>query len=336
MRAVLFAPLLGLGCSESAIRNLPTDVPTTLAEGLGGISGQICAPDSNTWVAGAEVSIEHDEGVSSDITDGVGAFTLVDVPPGEHEVTAIKGSYSLAFTVTVVADQVTELPVPECIQQGSVKVAVVTGDFDSIEDIIADLGIDHDLIDGKGNGYRSFLTDPDRMAQYDSIFFNCGFGLGGGLPAATADNLAAYVRQGGNVYASDWAYEIVERTWPNKQRFLSESKGYYGVLVGNESVVDATVLDPVLAELIDGDTARIDYAVGGWAVVEQTNAEVLLEGRVTYSPGYYYKGNEVLNRAPLAHRFVDGEGTVIFTTFHNERQRTPDMTTILQDIVLSL
>ena len=75
-----------------------------------------------------------------------------------------------------------------------------------------------------------------------------------------------------------------------------------------------------------------DYTLRLQTDVPVGNGEVLIEGEYTYSEGLFNSANRT---APLAYRMQDN-GTVIYTTFHNEQQTTVDMSVILQEIILSL
>ncbi len=337
--------LLLVGCQEYDLNNrfdpvtdgaqgtdpdgkVPPGVPT------GGITGRICAPNGSTWVAGAMVSVEHAYGASATFTDGDGWFTLEGLPVGTHTVHVTKGSFSTSFVMEVFANEITELAYYECVEQGDTKIAVVTGQYDDIGAIIAGLAVDFDTIDGVGTTeYVDFLRDPDWMGEYDAIFFNCGMGFDWEAYAETTQNLRDFVQAGGSVYASDWAYYLVEATWPGKQRFHGDDTVLGDAFVGLSGTVDATVNDPVMADLLGGTTAQLNYDLDAWAAMESSNAEVLIEGTYSYAEGFF--GPTETRHGPLATRMVD-EGTVIYTTFHNERQTTVHMDAILQEIILSL
>lgn len=337
--------LLLIGCQEYDLQP-NTDPNGTLTDGAdpdgkvpadvpqGGISGRICAPNGSTWVAGAMVSVEHEFGATATFTDGDGWFTLEGIPVGTHTVHVSKGSFETTFVVEVFADQITELPYSECIEQGETKIAVVTGQYDDIGAVIDHLGITYDTINGVSNTqYVDFLRDPAWMGEYDAIFFNCGMGFDWETHPDVNDNLRDYIQDGGSIYASDWAYYLVESTWPGQQVFHGDDTILGEAFVGIDGVVDADVLDPVMADLLGSDSAQINYDLGAWAAMVSANGEVLIEGQYEYSAGAFGPTN--VRTAPLAYRMSDN-GTVIYTTFHNEQQTTVDMGLILQEIILSL
>ena len=342
---LLSIALLFAGCTEYELSHRPdpatafdtaTGPSGTVPDGVptGGITGRVCAPDTNTWVAAALVYVDHDWGRTSTKTDGDGWFTLEGLPLGTHEVQVEKGSFSTSFTVEVFADVITELSHHECLEQGDVEIVVVTGEYDDIGALISGLNLSFDTVNGvTSTEYIDFLRDPNWMGQYDIIFFNCGMGFDWTEhQAEVVDNLKQYVRDGGSVYASDWAYYLVEATWPAQQVFHGNDATLGAAFVGETGLVNATVFDSSMQAVLGSDTAEINYDLGAWAAMVSANGEVLIEGDYPY-----YDGFSLSNRtAPLAYRMSDGGGTALYTTFHNERQTTVDMALILQDIILSL
>lgn len=341
----LFSLLLAVGCQEydlaSHVDPLDTlDAGTnpngTVPDGVptGGVSGRICAPNTNTWVAGAMVSVTHDYGATATFTDGGGRFLLEGLPVGIHTVEVTKGSFATSFVMEVFAGEITEAAYAECLEQGSTRIAVVTGQYDDIGALIDHLGITYDRIEGVNNTtYVDFLRDLDWMNEYDAVFFNCGMGFDWVDHPDTTANLRDYVAGGGSVYASDWAYYLVEATWPGQQRFHGDDSLLGEAFVGLSGTVDADVLDPVMADLLGSDRAALNYDLDSWAAMISANGEVLIEGDYRYLDGPF--GGVETRTAPLAYRMQDN-GTVLYTTFHNERQTTVDMEAILQEIILSL
>lgn len=330
-----------IGCSDYDLTNLEDGVEGAEEPGgdqipsneaTGSLHGRICGPDGENWVVGAEVSVEHPWGTAVALTDDEGWFLLEGVPVGAYTVLVEKGSFTTTFDAQIVADQVTELPVEECLLQNDVSIAVVEGTFDSIELVLDHLSLSYDYVPFYDT--TAFLMDPARLAAYDIIFFNCGMDdswsdpYWGGSPTVVGDNLRTYVNNGGSVYASDWAYWLVETAWPQMNTFQGGDSFNGQAWVGDPGTVTATVLDPVMASRLGSSTAMLNYDLLDWVAIRDTQGEVLIEG--TYS----MYGQTAMG--PLAVRMDSGNGRVLYTTFHNETQTTLDMDLLLQEIILSL
>ena len=124
-----------------------------------------------------------------------------------------KGSWSDQFDVVFLGGTY-ELTEPECLDPESVNVAVVEGEYDDIGAILDGMDIDYDTYNAYT--YLDLLEDPAALAEYDIIFFNCGMSFSWmDDQDIVADNLRAFVEDGGSVYASDWAYGLVEAGWPS-------------------------------------------------------------------------------------------------------------------------
>lgn len=301
------------------------------------VSGRVCDP-SGEWVAGARVyaplDVDGDGAVERTVettTDGDGRFLLEGLPAGTWTIHVEKGSFSTSFEVTVNGGTF-EMPDPECLDPGSIEIAVVTGAYDSIENILDHMGFEYDLIDGEwGMDYVSLLQDPARMATYDIIFLNCGVNDIWVLDKANiAANISAYVKAGGSIYTSDWAYFFTESAFPSAIDFVGDDKTSGAAYVGSAGKISATVLDETMQEVLGKATAQLNYDLDAWAVASGTGegATVLLEGSAKTWSGS-------INNSPLAVQIKPG-GRMVYTSFHNERQLTEDMELLLREIILSL
>lgn len=329
----------------------PEDPPDP--EDTYGISGRVCNPaggGDDGWVAGAYVYVIVDEdgdGVedwrSEDTTDSEGRFLLTGLPPGFYLVQVEKGSFHTEFEVELEGG-LYEIPEEECALEPP-TIAVVTGEYDHIEDILDALELEYTLVRGTSGGgtpeFVNFLRNPTLMEEFDMIFFNCGVSDYDWMAYQTeiSGNIRNYVDAGGSVYASDWAYYLVESAFSPKIDFFGEDSVYGSAQVGVDGPVMADVLDPVMQALLGGTSADINYDLGMWVVPQavNTDVEILLEARVS-ALDLWTGSMTVVPDAPIASRFDFGEGRVIYTSFHNEHQTgtTLDMMRILEEIVLSL
>lgn len=328
--------------SDDAEIDLATGLPEL---GVGDVRGRICAPNETTWVAGAEVTVVTGLGVYQTTTNGDGYFQLEGLPPGEYTVIVTKGQFATTFEVTVEAGAVSDILYDECLVQGELRIAVVTGQYDSIGDVLDHLGLVFDEVDGTNDAESdAFLLDLPRMQTYDMIFFNCGMSFtwldlpddtDGPKEQAVIANLQEFAREGGSIYASDWAYLIVERPFPEQLTFVGDDSVAGAAFAGVSEQIQALVVDTAMANLLGGNLADINYDLDIWVGMESaaSSVDVLIEGDYRV----YDANNQPQPAAgPLATRFRTGAGNVTYTTFHNEVQTTIDMEHLLEDIVLSL
>jgi len=284
---------------------------------------------------GATVSTTVENTPVDTLTDGDGRFLLSDLPPGPYTLTVEKGSFSTLFDVEIVGGELTSLPDPECLDPSGVEIAVVTGEYDSIEQILDGLGLGYDSFDGiTGTAYASFLGDSTALAAYDIVFINCGiswdwYGSGSTIGAA----LRTYVEDGGSLYVSDWSAGLVEFAWPDLMDWYGDDTVVTEALVGASGTYQAKLLDPNMQQLVGAQQADLHFNYNNWAVAEKEaqSATALVRGRAPLDAG-----GEVLG-SPLALRYDSaGGGQLLFTSFHNEAQNTLHMDLLLLEIILSL
>ena len=187
------------------------------------------------------------------------------------------------------------------------------------------------LLDELGEGYRydtvdpqQFLLNPKKLSQYDLLFLTCKSG-GDELK----ELLQNFVGNGGILYASDWRYEAVANTFPDFADKRLVGKGAPGPL-------DADVVDPALREFI-GNTVPLNFGLGDWkpAAFAGERVQTLLRAKYKKMPVPGQVG-DVYDTAPLMVRFKFGEGTVIFTSFHHEKQNSAAEKKLLQFLIFSL
>jgi hypothetical protein len=205
------------------------------------------------------------------------------------------------------------------------------------------------LLDSLGEGYKyqrfplEDLHDAGKIAEYNVIFLTCS-----GLPLSwlgerigaserpgaesytgnekvlqeVADNLKTFVERGGTLYASDKHYTLVARAFSDVAETTS-------VLEGKKQHVNAEVLEPGLRELIGGEMP-LNFNLDGWfpAAFRGEGVTVYLRGRYQTQAG----GEQ---ESPLLVKFPVHDGTVIFTSFHNEQQNSETELTLLRYLVFS-
>ena len=294
----------------------------------------------------------------SDYTDQDGYFEIGEVPAGAQELQVGGGSLAIIIPIDVVAGQnnvVAPETEPIVVGEGiEVKMAVATGLYDAIEYI---LGTNPSLPPPNGLGFPELsspsdpgtgyvlygtpdsignispvLSDTGLLNQYDVIFLDCGTETAPIYDDVQMNNLRDWVAAGHSLYASDWAYDFVETGWPEAIDFYDDDTVPGDATEGDSEDVTAQVLDPGLRAALGGATsAEISFNLSAWAVAEAagTGTEVLMTADV------HVLGTP-LNDSPILLRFHSGQGTVIYTAFHNEAQLTTDMERILRALVFGM
>jgi hypothetical protein len=320
---------------------------------VGGLKGRICGTEG-LWLANAQISITAPDGeIYTTLTDGSGFFTLVQVPVGSYSVTVRRGAFETTFEATIVGGTTQEMPSPICIAP-TTDIAVVTGSYDTVEDVLTDLGFDirayyddagaPDIVDGDGtvdiyDGYGDWATrllgDPVGLARYDVIFFNCGLSTWDLDSLPLIQNLRDYVSNGGSVYASDWAGEVVNIVFPDRVNFVGPTSSFWDAQIGEEnSSQTGIVTDEALENHLDRATITLNLDLGMWVVLETFTLQP--DDLRTWVIGNVMTYDGAIANSPLMVQFGFGEGRVLFTAFHNEAQATQDMEDVLNFIVFEL
>ena len=336
---------IGFGCQDYNVNVI--DDEASGSGDLGTISGAICDPSGAGYVSGAEVSLPMDYDGDGQIdhtiratTDGDGAFVLPDVPDGFWTVYVTKGSYEAEFRVEVV-DGVGVHDVEYCLDPENVSIAVVSGEYDTVQQVLKQIGLEFDLFNGKGGmDFVNLLSDQTALETYDIVFLNCGISdLWKQRETQVSSALEAYVKGGGSIYASDWSHDFVEAAFPDAIDWFGDDRDVMATRAGEMGNYTARVLNESMKQLLGSEQAELYYDLGAWGVAESVgpNSEVLIEGDIlAYDWDNWNDPYQEVKSSPLAVRLNPGQGTVIYTTFHNEPQTTVDMDLLLKDFILSL
>lgn len=341
LRSILLASftLLLAACNEGQL------APSPIEEGHGTITGRVCSPQGDVWLADAHVWVTRpDSSLNETWTDLDGWFTLENVAAGMQTLQIEKGSFYSEQQVEVIEGQATELAEPTCLDAGSAHVAVVTGDWDSIENILAAAGITdvtlYDGLNGTSPSDSDLLGNLQEMSQYDIIFLNCGqYPANFFTDANIINNLRAFVDAGGSLYTSDWAYDFVEVAFPESVDFYGDDNMRNAAAAGVDGPISANVTDPALAQALGQSTVSLNYDLPQWVlpIGAAANARILVRGNAEALNMQTFQFESV-NDAPLAVQFHIGQngGSVIYTSFHNEHQATQDMNLILTYMIFEL
>nr|HEX4317670.1 hypothetical protein [Kofleriaceae bacterium] len=188
-------------------------------------------------------------------TDHDGSFTL-NVNPGTYYLVIQKGQFMLTQMVTfsgstmALPAQDTTLPSKWDPANGAYipKVAVVQGNYDAVEDILAKIGfgtlsgdkMGSDVGEGgvqevtfyqwddTGNTSAKYLLENvSEMEKYHIIFFPCSTDVDDGELASETvlQNIRQFVKDGGKLYVTDWSGETADRAFP-PQLQLGDDSGF--------------------------------------------------------------------------------------------------------------
>ncbi len=196
------------------------------------------------------------------------------------------------------------------------KMLVIRGQFDNVSQVLASLGfLDFDV------QWHQVLSDLEFLSKYDYLFINCG--LGSPSPE-TKQVVAAWVRAGGTLYASDWAFEYVTQVYrrggepvrfPRKPRVGLAQTMY----VGSEQP----------SVLRGHGVVPIDFDLSQWVMVsgiDPTRTLVLLHEACD-------DAGRCVPR-PIAMRFPHGRGHVVYTSFHLHQQTSDIEWGILDQVMM--
>ena len=177
----------------------------------------------------------------------------------------------------------------------------VEKDWDDFAKILDELGWSYHNAPVEKIGTGRFA-----LTKYKTLFVNCSMAADD-MSDETAARVKAWVDAGGSVYASDWAYTLLTKSWPSAVQFYGK--------IGKSAIVDASVIDTGLAWYLNPSnppaTVPLDYDTGVQLVISGMGAGTreLLHGTVPTDAGD--------KSAPLTVTFGSGTGRVLYTTFHN-------------------
>ena len=216
-------------------------------------------------------------------TDAKGNFVLGTLLPGDYWLVIRKGQFRLERQVTIAEGEERALPAEwttlpsehdPANGQWVPRIAVATGDYDELEDVLGKMGIGGvssegqwrsgpgaDRIDFYTNGGRTdvpvagtfgeLVRDRARLMQYHIIFVPCS---GDSHTSALRDeqvlrNLQAYVAEGGKLYVTDWSGEWHDNVFPAFVR-LADEAGFGGDQVDTPP----EAFDPGMFGTLDDDS----------------------------------------------------------------------------------
>lgn len=352
MKHLLFPLLLATACSDQGL-TFKSEDPIVIEPG--GFKGRVCDPSGRTWLPDAYVytNLVGDDGLVYDIaeayTDIDGNWEIGDLPGDrEYEVFVTYGADTLIReTHYIGSGEWYEFDEPDCFDPVSIDIAIVTGDYDNFDLVLNQLGfVNYEIVDGlDGEVLNSFLGDPEVLARFDIIFFNGGFNENhviydledpaNPVPAQNLQNIRDFVAEGGAVYGSDWAYDLIELSWPDQINFVGADEVPDDAQRGDFELVNAVVSDAAMSEYLGAQYVEIQYDLPVWPPIESVDVTTSthLTGTVPYSDGL---SEYTLTAVPLLVSFNGGQGRVVFSTFRVVPNTSDDMLAILQYMMYRL
>lgn len=288
----------------------------------GEISGYVYLTDT-TAAPGVHVYDKVNQ-IYGGYTDSNGFFRI-SIPVGERIVVIDGGIFKKEVPISIEEGESKELfssaqPLL-LVEDTKFKIAVMLGAFDSIQAILEQIGINRITSpDDTLNGYivydeSNFPTDIETLSKFNLLAFNCDMGR----PSIDANTLMNYVQDGGNIYASDWQYWVIDSLNLTSSIFLHSDNGDYAT--GSQGEVRAAVIDEVLKNQIGKDSVDIVFDHEGWVVIDSVkgSVKVLLSADAQTSTGEVYSSPIALLANP-----VQNGGQLLYTSFHYEAQATSD------------
>lgn len=274
----------------------------------GDIQGRICDITGNGPAVGATVYVEALGQRHETTTDSLGDWQLTCVPPGSWTFQVQNGSWSTSFVASVTSGQLTTLAGEECLDPESANVAVVWGEYDQMQDILAGMNVPYTLYMNAGQ----LVNDATEMAKYDIIFFNCGWDEALGLASPGLDNIRNFVESGSSIYTSDLGYDVIEVGWPTFVDYL-----------GDDNIRDDAEWGPLFFGFVDVVDPALRTALGGLNRVEIESLGTAIQS-VGPPTRVYLQGDRLSDGGthPVMVSFQPDadSGRVFFTDFHNAGQ----------------
>lgn len=146
------------------------------------------------------------------------------------------------------------------------------------------------------------LGEPGLLTGTELLFLNCGAEAVSQVFADTqaCRQLRAWVENGGTLYASDWASDVVAASFGDRVKFGGKD--------GQAETLAARVSDHDLARQLNYSVS-VTFDLGSWV-------------RITHYPADAEVYLTDAKYGPLAIGIIVGKGRVVFTSFHHHAQPT--------------
>ena len=332
--------VIGISCSED---NEHSGLNGTLK-----LSGTVMAPNNLFPISRAHIKVSKDGTALTEATaDALGSFTITNLPSGMLSVELSKGKFKREIMLDLESDY--ELQPLERNLDVFPNIAVVTGNYDQIEEILMNIGVvdpdtgapafdivagtpsdgrQSDSHGGKSTVARSAALPPNTtfnfntlihdsalLAQYDIIFLNCGGKEDYANDPVALQNLKTYIENGGIVYATDWMFKYVRGMFDESDylHFALPEK------TGSSLSSNCTIENSDLVARLENQGVTVTPAIpvngflGSWQMVDNFNTENVTSWLIADSVTY---AGITLPGKSLAFTFQYGDGGVFYSSFH--------------------
>ena len=301
----------------------------------GTLKGKVTTINTHKAVGGALVfAFDDKNNIYRAHTNATGDFELL-APIGNrklHIQTGDGSNFRTKVDIVVQENQTQQLEESLLRLEQTARIAYVEGNYDSIENIITNLGYDAESI--------SFnqLSNYAIISQYDIIFLNCGSITKNDdisqHPNVTS-NLAQFVTNGGSLYASDWAVAYLI----GGDYFTEECNAAGGFIPdttlcsiadGSESTLTTYITNSALANATGLSALDILYDLGGWQKinsVDETFWEVLVRETGTEQP-LMIRTNHFSNPSVVGNRVGNSQNIDWVTICHQPDENSNTSITI--------
>ena len=325
-------------------------IPDPLSTGF--IVGRVCAPGTaDQPLVGARVTARYTGSDGSSYVE-TPVFTLEDGsfiidPIGPTRATNVvvraqKDDFAFTWNVPFVASRVDDpdgvnvtagVACEPLVPDDSRRYLVVEGQYDRIQDVLSRMELSnvtlHDGIPSTLFWAEELFSTRDYINEFDVVFVNCGveeIEFAQRLSPNALTNLRKYVEQGGSLYVSDWAYELVEQAFPDKINFINDDLEHDAAQVAIGGAYPTRVIDEGLQAVV-GTSFEIDFAFQLGTVITEVAPDVTIYLEADMSFRRKVGGEFIADRltnTPVTVGFKHGLGKVIYTSFHQEADEALD------------
>jgi hypothetical protein len=254
-------PCVGLECQIEACN----DQPTTIRGRVFHPGGTIPLPNVRVYIPNGDLddltpgaqcltcdTPPSGSPIAYTLTDATGSFELQNVPSGSVPIVVELGKWRRVVEHDIFGCEENELSdstlrLPRNQREGNMpRIAMKTGQADTLECMLMELGVDNSeftspgeggaitLYSGRVNGGvsqstftgalppASELFTLGALLEYDVVLLGCEAQVQGGLPAGHAAALKEYTDEGGKVFISHFEYAFLQQgpsPWPSVATF---------------------------------------------------------------------------------------------------------------------